>query len=434
MRTRRLAMLAVVVTACAVAPAQAATLPSITAPRSARQGLALTAHVDPAGAASCSLVTRRGHRSTARRVPGGAAYDVVLRIGRRAARTRWALAVRCDRTLSLWAHVRVTGSHRAAGRALYGKLTVQRAAAPAPGATPLPLPQPDEQGFIPPAGETQETWPDGGELGGGDYDNARIADIALGQLGLDRTTSGAVDHGQCKQSVNDWVAEASGGRQRLSGYFRGYVQQGGTTVARDDAAKGDIIQLYNQNDDTKYFYGMHTAVVVSHTPGSNTFDVVDANWNADGVVRHHTWDPYATAAKHNKLDLAIWRMGTVAAGQPAPPATTPPVPQPPTPPAQHIFHVHNTCRDNACGLVVEVGGPGSRFGGTIVATIPDGTAVDIQCQTVGGAVSGGEGTNDVWDRIPWGNGVAFIPDLYVDTPGDVHPQANRYFTSSIPRC
>ena len=45
-------------------------------------------------------------------------------------------------------------------------------------------------------------------------------------------------------------------------------------------------------------------------------------------------------------------------------------------------------------------------------------------------MTGGEGANDVWDFI--GNG--YIPDLYVDTPGDQSPQPHRYFTSAIPRC
>lgn len=105
----------------------------------------------------------------------------------------------------------------------------------------------------------------------------------------------------------------------------------------------------------------------------------------------------------------------------------------PPPPPQHIFHVHNTCADHACGLLVETG-PGSGFGGRVIGTLNDGDAANIRCQTVGGLVSGGEGMNDVWDQIDYAGGIAYVSDLYMDTPGDNTPQPHRHFTSSIPRC
>ncbi len=120
------------------------------------------------------------------------------------------------------------------------------------------------------------------------------------------------------------------------------------------------------------------------------------------------------------------------------PSTSSPASPPPTeaaPPAatKHIYHVHNTCADNSCGLVVETA-PGSHFGGKVIGSLKDGTAVNIRCQTVGGMVSGGEGSNDVWDQIDYGSGIGYVADLYVDTPGDEKTQAHRYFTSSIPKC
>ena len=168
---------------------------------------------------------------------------------------------------------------------------------------------------------------EGSQLGGGDYPNARIADIALSELGRNRYTPGPLDHGQCKQSVNDWVAAASGGTQRMGGnYYSNYARNGGTQISRDSAAKGDIIQLDNPNDIFNYYRGMHTAVVVSHNAGSNSFDVVDSNFKLDDVVRRHDWNPYAAAAKYG-LRITIWRMGTVrgrpGAGASAGPGTGP---------------------------------------------------------------------------------------------------------------
>jgi len=108
-------------------------------------------------------------------------------------------------------------------------------------------------------------------------------------------------------------------------------------------------------------------------------------------------------------------------------------PAPPSSPVRHVYHVHNTCADHSCGLLVETA-PGSRFGGKVIGTLKDGTAVNIRCQTVGGLVSGGEGSNDVWDQIDYASGIGYVADLYMDTPGDYSPQAHRYFTRAIPQC
>ena len=140
------------------------------------------------------------------------------------------------------------------------------------------------------------------QLGAGPYDNARIADIGLSRLGR--------REGQCKQAVNNWVAAASGGRQRLCCDYHGnYAANGGIQNGRDQAVKGDIIQLSNPRDRAGYYWPMHTAVVVGHQRGSNTFDVVDSNSRNDEIARHHTYDPYAAAAGRG-LEVAIWRMGT----------------------------------------------------------------------------------------------------------------------------
>ncbi|HEY1833548.1 MAG TPA: hypothetical protein VGG08_03865 [Solirubrobacteraceae bacterium] len=119
--------------------------------------------------------------------------------------------------------------------------------------------------------------------------------------------------GQCKEAVNIWVAAASGGVQHLGGdYLANYRAEGGFEVGRDQTVEGDIIQLNGPNG--RYYYeGMHTAVIVAHTTGSNNFTVVDSNWNWHETVMKHEWNPYASAQAHG-LTVHIWRMG--AAGSP----------------------------------------------------------------------------------------------------------------------
>ena len=168
----------------------------------------------------------------------------------------------------------------------------------------------DRQGFVPERTEAQAPTSTFGQLGGGVYANSRIADIGLSELGRNLYTPGPTDHGQCKQAVNDWVASASGGTQRLGiNYYGNYAANGGKQISRDNAIKGDIIQLDDPTDSANYHYGMHTAVVVSHAAGSNTFNVVDSNYQLDDTVRQHNWDPYASARTHG-LRVTIWRMGT----------------------------------------------------------------------------------------------------------------------------
>jgi hypothetical protein len=150
------------------------------------------------------------------------------------------------------------------------------------------------------------------QLGGG-YSNARIAEVALQRLGQ--------HGGQCKKAVNIWVAIASGGAQHLGGdYLANYHYEGGAEVARDGTVEGDVIQL-NGSDGRYYYSGMHTAVVVSHTPGSDLFEVVDSNFGWDEIIREHAWNPYASAQAHG-LSVHIWRMGSAGAPEPSPPGPT----------------------------------------------------------------------------------------------------------------
>jgi hypothetical protein len=70
----------------------------------------------------------------------------------------------------------------------------------------------------------------------------------------------------------------------------------------------------------------------------------------------------------------------------------------------------------------------------VIGTLNDGAAANVRCQTIGGMVSGGEGSNDVWDQIDYAGGIGYVADLYMDTPGTETPQPHRHFTPGIPRC
>jgi hypothetical protein len=136
----------------------------------------------------------------------------------------------------------------------------------------------------------------------GTYNNARIAQIGISRIGQ--------VGGTCKNAVNNWVSTASGGTENIGGgYYAPYLKAGGVEVGRDQSVEGDIIQLNNPSSLETFYTGMHTAVVVSHQVGSNTFTVVDSNWIAANIIGEHSYDPYARAAKYG-LAVHIWRMGT----------------------------------------------------------------------------------------------------------------------------
>lgn len=182
------------------------------------------------------------------------------------------------------------------------------------------------------------------QLGGG-YPNARIAEVGLSRLGQ--------WGGECKEAVNQWVAIASGGTQHLGGdYLANYRYEGGNEVSRDAAVEGDIIQL-NGPSGLYYYEGMHTAVVVSHTPGSEVFDVVDSNSEWNRIIRKHAWNPYATARRYG-LSVHIWRMGS--AGSPEPSTTSSGTPSAPLQGSSPVLQ-------GGSGSTVQPAGPSSGQGG-----------------------------------------------------------------------
>lgn len=250
------------------------------------------------------------------------------------------------------------------------------------------------------------------QLGAG-YDNVRIAQIGLAHVNQ--------RGGSCKEAVNRWVAEASGGSQRLGGgYYSDYQRAGGIQVERDAAIEGDIIQLNGPHVDS-FYEGMHTAVVVAHRAGSTVFDVVDSNWGWTNVVHHHTFDPYALARRYG-LSVHLWRMGSAPASLPGPT----PAPAPPAgPPAgTYPHHVYHTCANGACGLRLH---NAPSLGTPVTAVRNDGDEVFVACQTTGDQVYGSDGSSStVWDQLSEGS---YASDYYIDTSG-----TGGAFSPPIPRC
>jgi hypothetical protein len=267
---------------------------------------------------------------------------------------------------------------------------------------------------------------------GGSYPNARIAEVGLQRLGQ--------KGGQCKEAVNIWVSIASGGSQRLGGdYLDNYRRQGGIEVSRDQTVEGDVIQL-NGPDGRYYYEGMHTAVVVSHTPGSNVFTVVDSNSHWDEVVREHTWDPYVTAGTH-RLSVHIWRMGSAGSPESSPtgtgeshalaptesklPVTVSP-PPPPPPPATY---------SETTGGVTHTWTNYTNAGGTQGPSIPSNATVQISCKLTGFAVADG---NTWWYRIasaPWSNSYYASADAFYNngqTSGSL--LGTPFVDPAVPNC
>jgi hypothetical protein len=288
----------------------------------------------------------------------------------------------------------------------------------------------DSQGYISRPSDTGNRAPDvaATELGGGTFDNRRLASTALSDVGR--------RIGSAKQAINEWVRRTSGGAVLLGGsYVRDYRLNGGQTISRvAAAARGDIVQIWQRNAENKYVRGMHSAVVV-RVLSSSTLLVVDADWRADGRVRLHSWNPSATARAY-RLVYSIWRLGSVRYVPPMPAIsgtgtpTSPSAPSPaagaaPTTPAvtTYAHRVQGTCAEGSCGLriLTTPGGPDAG----VIGTVFDGQSVDVVCQVMGESVQGQRATSAVWDRLSNGG---YVSDYFVDT-------ANvGAFSPPIPAC
>lgn len=313
----------------------------------------------------------------------------------------------------------------ATSSALLGS-AVSLAAVPLQGAA-------DSQGYISRPSDSGNRAPDvaASELGGGTFDNRRLALTALSDVGR--------RIGSAKYAINEWVRRTSGGAVLLGGsYVRDYLLNGGQAIRRVTlAARGDIVQLWQRNAWNKYARGMHSAVVL-RVLSESTLEVVDADWRADGRVRVHRWNPSATARTYG-LAYSIWRLGSVrfvppvpatsgTGTPPPPPSSSAPAPAPappaPTPAVTTYAHrVQGTCAEGSCGLRILTAPGGSSAG--VIGTVFDGQSVDIVCQVMGESVQGQHATSAVWDRLSNGG---YVSDYFLDT-------ANvGAFSPPIPEC
>ena len=135
--------------------------------------------------------------------------------------------------------------------------------------------------------------------------NNKIADIAVSCEGQNLGNP----WGQCKAFVQKVVREAGGSLG--TGYRQCYLNVG-REIQSNEATRGDIIQLNKDSDPEKYYYGMHTAIVLENY-GDNNFKVADSNWNLtpDTTVRIHAWNPFTWASKHG-LQVHFYRIGEIS--------------------------------------------------------------------------------------------------------------------------
>jgi hypothetical protein len=158
------------------------------------------------------------------------------------------------------------------------------------------------------------------------YVNRNGAD-ACADSGLGRDPGG-YPGGECKQFVNCIVLIATGGKVQLGGgYYSPYEKAGGRRVSLAEAAKGDIIQLNGPELESAYGPGwagsynrrlpIHTAIVIANL-GNGSYRVVDSNYENDGIVREHTWNP-SQQAEVGGYGVNIWRLGSTS---PAPPSAS----------------------------------------------------------------------------------------------------------------
>jgi len=144
--------------------------------------------------------------------------------------------------------------------------------------------------------------------------NTSIASIANSYTDGTSVGSPGFEAGQCFTFMHAVVLRASGGSMRIgegNDYYGSYSTVGSQLISRDDVQPGDIIQIYYAPNHTAEGHE-HTAIVLSHTSGSNIFGVVDQNYYGTGKVLHHNYNPYASVARPGEQGwtVAIWRVGT----------------------------------------------------------------------------------------------------------------------------
>jgi hypothetical protein len=130
-------------------------------------------------------------------------------------------------------------------------------------------------------------------------DNADIAETALKYNGQ--------SEGECIDFVRSVLRELDipiGTGSYLSTYRDADARE----VSRNEASRGDIIQLCKDSDEKTWHTGMHTAIILSKNP-DGSFYVIDSNSQWDGIVRTHKWNPYSIYYENLDLDVHIFRFG-----------------------------------------------------------------------------------------------------------------------------
>jgi hypothetical protein len=145
-----------------------------------------------------------------------------------------------------------------------------------------------------------------------DFNNARIADCGLAELGTVRPT-GWDQPGECLKSVQRWVGQA-GGYFGPGGVISGYVESGAVQIGAGEATRGDIIQWTNGNDGDWSL--PHTACIVENNH-DGTYWVVHSNWDAKGLVSEtRAWNPDPASIGRNGWYPTYWRFGIISHREP----------------------------------------------------------------------------------------------------------------------
>ncbi|MGA8017208.1 MAG: hypothetical protein WCB85_14985 [Candidatus Dormiibacterota bacterium] len=130
----------------------------------------------------------------------------------------------------------------------------------------------------------------------------QVVDGTYAEHGLSHTFEGADANGY-------YAVYAAAGAQLV-----GVATSGGPEAALSAAQRGDIIQLSPLSPSTSatpWFGGasdhQHTAVLL----GAYTTDteVIDSNWDEDGLVRVHPLQDVLQWAERWGLELAVWSFG-----------------------------------------------------------------------------------------------------------------------------
>lgn len=152
----------------------------------------------------------------------------------------------------------------------------------------------------------------GGASGGAGALVSGLSNAAIVSAAAAYPDGSTVGDGQCWSFMRQVVLTATGGRVAVgknNNYYASYADVGGELVGRDSAQPGDIIQKYNPSNHTDSTR-VHTAIVLGHAAGSNTFSVIDQNYASTGKVLRHSYDPWASLPAG--WAVAIWRLGTVS--------------------------------------------------------------------------------------------------------------------------